>query len=92
VLQAAGITYLDNAGSGLIVELRRQTTADILVGSLHWCVRHRPVWPDPEARNGPVEGSRDAPQPIVGVAYSVEAHSDARDAAIDKHGDGPITE
>ena len=35
----------------MIAELRRQTTADILVGSLHWCLPHKPVWPDPEARN-----------------------------------------
>jgi hypothetical protein len=35
----------------MIVELRRHTTADIVVGSLHWCVPHKPVWPDPEARN-----------------------------------------
>ncbi len=36
----------------LIVELRRNTTADIVVGSLHWCKPHTSVWPDPEARNG----------------------------------------
>jgi hypothetical protein len=35
----------------LIAELRDHTTADILVGSLHWCVPHKPLWPDPEARN-----------------------------------------
>lgn len=35
----------------LIAELRRNTTADILVGSLHWCKPHTSVWPDPEARN-----------------------------------------
>ena len=35
----------------LIAELRRHTTADILVGSLHWCAPHKSVWPDPEARN-----------------------------------------
>lgn len=35
----------------LIAELRQQTTADILVGSLHWCLPHKPLWPDPEARN-----------------------------------------
>jgi hypothetical protein len=35
----------------MIAELRRQTTADILVGSLHWCLPHKPVWPDPEVRN-----------------------------------------
>ena len=36
----------------MIVELRRHTTADIVVGSLHWCAPHKPVWPDPEVRNG----------------------------------------
>jgi hypothetical protein len=35
----------------LIAELRDHTTADILVGSLHWCVPHKPLWPDAEARN-----------------------------------------
>lgn len=35
----------------LIAELRRNTTADILIGSLHWCIPHKPVWPDPEAAN-----------------------------------------
>ena len=35
----------------MIAELRRQTTADIIVGSLHWCVPHKAVWPDPEAAN-----------------------------------------
>ena len=35
----------------MIAELRRNTTADILVGSLHWCMPHKTVWPDPEARN-----------------------------------------
>ena len=35
----------------LIAELRRGTTADIVVGSLHWCIPHKPVWPDPEAVN-----------------------------------------
>lgn len=33
----------------LLEELRRKTTADILVGTLHWCRGHQPVWPDPEA-------------------------------------------
>jgi hypothetical protein len=36
----------------MIAELRRNTTADILVGSLHWCRPHQPVWPNPETRNG----------------------------------------
>lgn len=36
----------------MIVELRRNTTADIVVGTLHWCVPHKSVWPDPEARHG----------------------------------------
>jgi hypothetical protein len=35
----------------MIAELRRHTTADIVVGSLHWCVPHKKVWPDPEVRN-----------------------------------------
>lgn len=37
--------------AAMIAELRRQTTADILVGSLHWCLPHKPIWPDPEASN-----------------------------------------
>ena len=32
----------------LIVELRRHTTADILVGTLHWCQPHKQQWPDPD--------------------------------------------
>ena len=35
----------------VIVELRRHTTADIIVPTLHWCVPHKRVWPDPETRN-----------------------------------------
>lgn len=35
----------------LIAEVRRHTTADIIVGSLHWCVPHKAIWPDPEVRN-----------------------------------------
>jgi len=35
----------------MIAELRRHTTADVIVGSLHWCRPHKEVWPDPEARN-----------------------------------------
>ena len=35
----------------VIVELRRHTTADIIVPTLHWCVPHKPLWPDPEVRN-----------------------------------------
>ena len=33
----------------LLAELRRKTTADIVVGTLHWCRGHQEVWPDPEA-------------------------------------------
>jgi hypothetical protein len=36
----------------LIRDLRNSTTADIIVPTLHWCVPHKPAWPDPEARNG----------------------------------------
>jgi len=36
----------------LLVELRRHTTADIIVGSLHWCVPHKGIWPDPDTPNG----------------------------------------
>jgi len=32
----------------LIVELRRRTTADILVGTLHWCQPHTEQWPNPD--------------------------------------------
>jgi hypothetical protein len=32
-----------------IVELRTCTTADIIVPTLHWCQKHKFVWPDPEA-------------------------------------------
>lgn len=35
----------------VIRELRTQTTADIVVGTLHWCRNHQPVWPDPDAVN-----------------------------------------
>ncbi|HUT93928.1 MAG TPA: SGNH/GDSL hydrolase family protein [Thermoguttaceae bacterium] len=35
----------------VIVDLRSSTTADIVVPTLHWCVPHKGVWPDPEARN-----------------------------------------
>jgi hypothetical protein len=35
----------------VIAELRRHTTADILVPTLHWCRPHAKVWPNPEARN-----------------------------------------
>ncbi len=34
----------------LIVDLRRHTTADILVGTLHWVTPQKPVWPDPDAK------------------------------------------
>jgi hypothetical protein len=36
----------------MIAELRRHTTADIVVGSLHWCIPHKSIWPDPEKQNG----------------------------------------
>lgn len=36
----------------MIAELRRNTTADIVVGSLHWCIPHKSIWPDPEKPNG----------------------------------------
>ncbi len=32
----------------LFAELRCKTTADIIVGSLHWCRNHESAWPDPE--------------------------------------------
>ena len=32
-----------------VVELRTHTTADIIVPTLHWCQKHKHVWPDPEA-------------------------------------------
>jgi hypothetical protein len=35
----------------VIVELRRHTTADIIVPTLHWCVPHKPVWGQPDVRN-----------------------------------------
>ena len=35
----------------LLAELRAHTTADIIVGTLHWCRNHEVVWPDPEAAN-----------------------------------------
>ena len=34
----------------LIVELRRHTTADILVGTLHWCQPHKKQWPNPDLK------------------------------------------
>ena len=33
----------------LITELRRNTTADVIVGTLHWVTPQKPVWPDPDA-------------------------------------------
>ena len=33
----------------LILELRTRTTADIIVPTLHWCLKHGPAWPDPDA-------------------------------------------
>lgn len=35
----------------LLIELRKNTTADIIVASLHWCKPHTKVWPDPEKVN-----------------------------------------
>jgi hypothetical protein len=35
----------------LIVELRKHTTADIIVGTLHWCAPHKPLWGKPDAPN-----------------------------------------
>ena len=35
----------------LVAELRRHTTADIIMPTLHWCRPHQKVWPDPDARN-----------------------------------------
>ena len=35
----------------VIVDLRKHTTADIIVPTLHWCKPHAKVWPDPDARN-----------------------------------------
>ena len=32
----------------LIVDLRKATTADILVGTIHWCRPHEKQWPDPD--------------------------------------------
>lgn len=32
----------------LFAELCSKTTADIIVGSLHWCKKHKTAWPNPE--------------------------------------------
>jgi len=32
----------------LIADLRRATTADIIVGTIHWCRPHAKQWPDPD--------------------------------------------
>jgi len=32
----------------LIVDLRQGTTADIVVGTIHWCVPHEKQWPNPD--------------------------------------------
>ena len=50
----ADVVLVCNFGSNsglekLLVELRSRTTADIIVGTLHWCRDHESVWPDPEA-------------------------------------------
>ena len=33
---------------GLIVELQQHTTADIVVGTIHWCQPHKKEWPNPD--------------------------------------------
>ena len=35
----------------IIQEVRRNTTADIIVPTLHWCAPHEKVWGQPDARN-----------------------------------------
>jgi len=35
----------------VIVDLRQHTTADIVVGTLHWCKPHLPLWGQPDAAN-----------------------------------------
>jgi hypothetical protein len=35
----------------VIVLLRRHTTADIVVPTLHWCIPHKPLWGQPDVRN-----------------------------------------
>lgn len=35
----------------VIAMLRRRTTADIIVPTLHWCKPHMAVWPKPDVRN-----------------------------------------
>ena len=35
----------------VVADVRRHTTADILVPTLHWCKPHKKVWPDPDKRN-----------------------------------------
>ncbi len=35
----------------VIVDLRQHTTADIVVGTLHWCKPHLPLWGQPDAKN-----------------------------------------
>ncbi len=35
----------------VIIDLRKHTTADIIVPTLHWCIPHKKVWPDPELKN-----------------------------------------
>ncbi|MBM4048804.1 MAG: SGNH/GDSL hydrolase family protein, partial [Planctomycetes bacterium] len=36
----------------LVVDLRQHTTADIIVGTLHWCIPHKPLWGKPDEKNG----------------------------------------
>ena len=38
--------------------MRTHTTADIIVPTLHWCVPHKRVWPDPETRNSHQDPAR----------------------------------
>ena len=48
------LTYNFGETAGLektIRELRAHTTADIVVGTLHWCRNHKEQWPDPELAN-----------------------------------------
>lgn len=61
----------------LLSELRSHTTADIIVGSLHWCRKHQKAWPDPET---PIAGHID-PETLRAVCkkYGVEFIETRRD-------------
>ncbi len=61
----------------LLTELRSHTTADIIVGSLHWCRKHQKAWPDPET---PIGGHID-PKTLRAVCqkYGVEFIETRRD-------------